>query len=255
MTNILDSFRLDNKIALVTGASGGIGAAIATALAQAGATVAAHGSRRPTAIAHAIEAAGGHAAAFSADLSHATAAAILFEQVKESFGRVDILVNNAGIILRENAVDVPLADWEKVLQVNLTSVFQLSQLAGRDMISRGAPGKIINIASLLSFQGGIRVPAYAASKGAVAQVTKALANEWAPKGIQVNAIAPGYISTANTKDLRADQDRSRQILDRIPAGRWGEANDVAGAAVFLASAAANYITGHVLTVDGGWMAR
>jgi 2-deoxy-D-gluconate 3-dehydrogenase len=137
----------------------------------------------------------------------------------------------------------------------MTSVFQLSQLAGRDMISRGAPGKIINIASLLSFQGGIRVPSYAASKGAVAQITKALANEWAVKGIQVNAIAPGYIATNNTAQLRADAERSKSILDRIPSGRWGEASDVAGAAVFLASPASDYVTGHVLVVDGGWMAR
>jgi 2-dehydro-3-deoxy-D-gluconate 5-dehydrogenase len=255
MMNILDSFRLDNKIALVTGSAGGIGAAIATALAQAGATVAAHGRGAPADIVAAIESAGGKAAAFSADLSDAAAAETLFAQVIAKFGRVDILVNNAGIILRENAVDVPLGDWQKVLQINLTAGFQLSQLAGRDMISRSAPGKIVNIASLLSFQGGIRVPAYAASKGAVAQVTKALANEWAGKGIQVNAIAPGYIATANTKELRADPVRSKQILERIPAGRWGEATDVAGTAVFLASAAANYITGHVLVVDGGWMGR
>jgi len=259
MTNILDSFRLDDKIALVTGSAGGMGAAIATALAEAGATVATHDLRPPTATVEAIEAAGGHAAAFSADLSDTAAADDLFAQVKQKFGRVDILVNNAGIILREYAENVPLADWQKVLQINLTAVFQLSQLAGRDMISRSVPGqnvgKIVNIASLLSFQGGIRVPSYAATKGAVAQVTKALANEWAVKGIQVNAIAPGYIATANTKDLRADPVRSQQILDRIPAGRWGEATDVAGAAVFLASPAANYVTGHVLLVDGGWMAR
>lgn len=255
MTNILDSFRLDNKIALVTGSAGGMGAAIATALAQAGATVATHDLRPPTDTVAVIESAGGKAAAFSADLSDTAAADDLFAQVKSRFGRVDILVNNAGIILRENAVDVPLADWQKVLQINLTAVFQLSQLAGRDMMSRGAGGKIISIASLLSFQGGIRVPSYAATKGAVAQVTKALANEWAVKGIQVNAIAPGYIATANTKDLRADPVRSSQILERIPAGRWGEATDVAGTAVFLASPAADYITGHVLVVDGGWLAR
>ena len=255
MTNILDSFRLDNKIALVTGAGGGLGASIAAALAEAGATIAAHGVRHPTDIVNAIEAAGGHATAFSADLSDPAAAEVLYERVRDTFGRVDILINNAGIILREDALDIGLPDWEKVLQINLTSVFQLSQLAGRDMVSRTAPGKIINIASLLSFQGGIRVPSYAASKGAVAQLTKALANEWAVKDIQVNAIAPGYMSTPNTKDLRADLDRSQQILDRIPAGRWGEPSDVAGAAVFLASAASNYVTGHVLVVDGGWLAR
>jgi 2-dehydro-3-deoxy-D-gluconate 5-dehydrogenase len=255
MNNILDSFRLDNKIALVTGSAGGMGAAIATALAEAGATVATHDRKPPKETVETIEHEGGHAANFKADLSDPQGAERLFQQVIDKFGRIDILVNNAGMILREDAVNVPLDDWQTVLQVNLTSVFQLSQLAGRDMISRGAPGKIINIASLLSFQGGIRVPAYAASKGAVAQVTKALANEWASKNIQVNAIAPGYISTNNTEQLRADPVRSKQILERIPAGRWGDATDVAGAAVFLASSAANYVTGHVMVVDGGWMAR
>ena len=255
MSNILDSFRLDNKIALVTGSAGGMGQAIAVALAEAGCTIATHDIKAPTNTVEIIEAAGGKAAAFSADLSDVAAPEALFGEVLKKFGRVDILVNNAGIILREDAVNVPLADWLKVIQINENAVFQLSQLAGRDMMSRKAPGKIINIASLLSFQGGIRVPSYAAAKGAVAQITKALANEWAVKEIQVNAIAPGYIATNNTAQLRADPVRSQQILDRIPAGRWGEATDVAGTAVFLASAAANYITGHVLVVDGGWMAR
>jgi 2-deoxy-D-gluconate 3-dehydrogenase len=255
MSNILDSFRLDNKVALVTGSAGGMGAAIAIAYAQAGATVATHDIRPPAETVATIEAAGGKAAAFSADLSDTAAPEALFKQVLAKFGRVDILVNNAGIILREDAVNVPLADWLKVIQINETAVFQLSQLAGRDMISRNAPGKIISTASLLSFQGGIRVPSYAAAKGAVAQITKALANEWAVKNIQVNAIAPGYIATNNTAPLRADPVRSKAILDRIPAGRWGETTDVTGAAVFLASAASDYITGHVLVVDGGWMAR
>src|ERR1017187_1451237 len=230
MSNILDSFRLDNKIALVTGSAGGIGSAIAIALAQAGATVATHYHRHPNDTVAVIEAAGGKAVAFSADLSDTAAPDALFAEVLAKFGRVDILVNNAGIILREDAVNVPLADWLKVIKIN-------------------------NIASLLSFQGGIRVPSYAAAKGAVAQITKALANEWAVKEIQVNAIAPGYIATNNTAQLRADPERSKAILDRIPAGRWGEATDVAGTAVFLASSAADYITGHVLVVDGGWMAR
>ena len=178
----------------------------------------------------------------------------LFEQVKKTFGHVDILVNNAGTIARADAVDVTLEDWQQVLQVNLTSVFQLSQLAARDMIPRGG-GKIVNIASLLSFQGGIRVPAYTASKGGVAQLTKALANEWAPKGIQVNAIAPGYFATTNTEALQADETRNRQILERIPAGRWGQPQDLAGAALFLSSAASDYVTGTIVTVDGGWMGR
>jgi len=255
MSNILDSFRIDNKVALVTGSAGGMGAAIAIALAQAGATIATHDIRPPAETVATIEAAGGKAAAFAADLSDTAAPEALFKQVLAKFGRVDILVNNAGIILREDAVNVPLADWQKVIQINETAVFQLSQLAGRDMMSRNAPGKIISIASLLSFQGGIRVPSYAAAKGAVAQITKALANEWAVKGIQVNAIAPGYIATDNTAALRNDETRNRQILERIPAGRWGAPDDIAATAVFLASPAANYITGAILNVDGGWLAR
>ena len=255
-SNILDLFRLDNKVALVTGAATGLGAAIATALSQAGATIAAHGNSRPaTGTADAINAAGGSAAAFQADLSSTTGAESLFTQVKDKFGRVDILINNAGTIIRHNAVDYPLEDWLQVLQVNLTSVFQLSQLAGKDMIARNAPGKIVNIASLLSFQGGIRVPAYTASKGGVAQLTKALANEWAPKGIQVNAIAPGYFATTNTEALQADETRNRQILERIPAARWGQPQDLAGAALYLSAPASDYVTGTIITVDGGWMGR
>ena len=260
MQNILDLFRLDNKVALITGAASGLGAAIATALSQAGAAVAVHGNRRPAdETATAITAAGGRAEAFQADLSSTTAAETLFTQVMQKFGRVDILINNAGTIHRNAAEDTLLEDWQQVLQVNLTSVFQLSQFAARDMISRSAPGKnvgkIVNIASLLSFQGGIRVPAYASSKGGVAQLTKALANEWAPKGIQVNAIAPGYFDTVNTEALRADEVRSRQILERIPAARWGQPQDLAGAALLLSSSASDYITGTVVTVDGGWMSR
>jgi 2-deoxy-D-gluconate 3-dehydrogenase len=252
MKNTLDLFRLDRKVALVTGSASGLGAAIAMALSQAGATVACHGNRRAaTATAEAI---GERAAAFQADLSSTTGAEKLFSQVKQTFGRVDILVNNAGTISRGAAEDVSLEDWEQVLQVNLTSVFQLCQLAAKDMIPRGK-GKIVNIASLLSFQGGIRVPSYAASKGGVAQLTKALANEWAPKGIQVNAIAPGYFATTNTEALQADEVRNRQILERIPAGRWGQPEDLGGAALFLASAASDYVTGTVITVDGGWMGR
>ncbi|GGA54514.1 2-deoxy-D-gluconate 3-dehydrogenase [Edaphobacter acidisoli] len=250
--NVLDLFRLDNQVALVTGSASGLGAAIAAALAQAGAAVACHGNRRPaTETAAAI---GSKAAAFRADLSSTNGAEDLFTQVTKKFGRIDILVNNAGTIIRHAAEEFPLEDWQQVLQVNLTSVFQLSQLAARDMIPRGH-GKIVNIASLLSFQGGIRVPAYAASKGGVAQLTKALANEWAAKGIQVNAIAPGYFATTNTEALQADETRNRQILERIPAARWGQPQDLAGAALFLSSSASDYVTGTVLTVDGGWMGR
>jgi 2-deoxy-D-gluconate 3-dehydrogenase len=252
MQNILDLFRLDNKVALVTGSASGLGAAIATALAQAGATVACHGNRRPaTETAASI---GDKAAAFRADLGSTTGAEDLFTQVKEKFGRIDILINNAGTIHRAAAEEVALEDWEHVLQVNLTSPFQLAQLAARDMIPRHQ-GKIVNIASLLSFQGGIRVPAYAASKGGIAQLTKALANEWAPKGIQVNAIAPGYFATTNTEALQADETRNRQILERIPAARWGQPQDLAGAALYLSSAASDYVTGSIITVDGGWMGR
>ena len=254
-TNALDLFRLDNQVALITGSASGLGAAIAIALAQAGATVACHGNRRPADdTAATINAAGGKAHAFQADLSDINGAEHLFHQTITSLGRVDILINNAGTIHRAAAEEVALEDWDRVLQVNLTGPFQLSQLAARDMIPRGH-GKIINIASLLSFQGGIRVPAYAASKGGIAQLTKALANEWAPKGIQVNAIAPGYFSTTNTEVLQADETRNRQILERIPAARWGQPQDLAGAALFLSSAASNYVTGTILTVDGGWMGR
>jgi len=215
--------------------------------------VACHGNRR--AATETAEAIGAQAAAFQADLSSTEGAQQLFAEVVAKFGHVDILINNAGMILRDVAENFSLEAWQEVLQVNLTSVFQLSQLAGRDMIRRNAPGKIVNIASLLSFQGGIRVPAYAASKGGVAQLTKALANEWAGRNIQVNAIAPGYIATTNTEPLQADETRNRQILERIPAGRWGQPEEIAGAALFLASPASNYVTGHVLVVDGGWMGR
>jgi len=253
MSTILDLFRLDGKVALITGAASGLGAAIATALAEAGADVAVHGNRRAAdETAHAI---GGRATAFQADLGDTAGPESLFARVKDHFGRVDILINNAGTIHRDAAVDTTLDSWEQVLQVNLTSVFQLSQFVARDLFAREAPGKIVNIASLLSFQGGIRVPAYAASKGGVAQLTKALANEWAPKGIQVNAIAPGYFATTNTEALQADETRNRQILERIPAARWGQPQDLAGAALFLSSAASDYVTGTVLTVDGGWMGR
>jgi 2-dehydro-3-deoxy-D-gluconate 5-dehydrogenase len=252
---ILDNFRLDRKTALVTGAATGLGAAISIAFAEAGASVACHGNRRPaTETAERIKAAGGRAAAFAADLGNPVEITALWEAVKNSFGTIDILVNNAGMIHRSPAEEYALDDWRRVLDVNLSSVFLLSQLCGKEMIARGR-GKIINIASLLAFQGGIRVPAYAASKGGVALLTKALSNEWAAKGVQVNAIAPGYFRTENTLPLQKDEARNRQILERIPAQRWGEPEDLTGAAVFLASKASNYITGEVLVVDGGWMAR
>jgi 2-dehydro-3-deoxy-D-gluconate 5-dehydrogenase len=252
---VLDRFKLDGKLALVTGAASGLGAAIAVALAEAGANVACHGNRRPAdATAEQIRALGRGAESFAADLSELNGAGDLYEAVTAKMGAPEILVNNAGMIYREAAEDYDTAAWMKVVQVNLNSVFQLSQLAGRSMLEQRR-GKIINIASLLSFQGGIRVPAYAASKGGVAQLTKALANEWAARNVQVNAIAPGYFRTENTTALQQDETRSRQILERIPAGRWGEPEDLAAAAVFLASPASDYVTGEVLLVDGGWMAR
>ena len=242
---ILDAFRLDGKAALVTGASAGLGAAIAVALAEAGADVACHGnSRSPEATCEAVV----------GDLSAKETPRRLVEETLSEFGRLDILVNNAGIIRRTPAVDYSEEDWAAVIEVNLNAVFRLSQLAGRHMVERGS-GKIVNVASLLSFQGGLTVPAYAASKGGVAQLTKALANEWASKGVCVNAIAPGYMRTDNTAALQKDETRNRQILERIPAARWGEPKDLAGAAVFLAAPASDYINGHVLVVDGGWMGR
>ena len=253
---ILEQFKLDGRVALVTGASTGLGAAIAVALAEAGARVACHGNTQsPQSTCKRISSAGGVAHAFSGDLSEPRTPKRLIDQTLERFDRLDILINNAGIIRRAPAVEYSDDDWTTVLEVNLTSVFRLSQLAGRQMIESGCGGKIVNIASLLSFQGGITVPAYAASKGGVAQLTKALANEWAKHGINVNAIAPGYMRTANTAALQADETRNRQILERIPAGRWGNPEDVAGAAVFLSSSASDYINGHILVVDGGWLGR
>ncbi|HEX6648043.1 MAG TPA: 2-dehydro-3-deoxy-D-gluconate 5-dehydrogenase KduD [Pyrinomonadaceae bacterium] len=243
----MDRFKLNDRVALVTGASTGLGAAIAVALAEAGAQVCCHGNT------HSPELTCDYA--ISGDLSDPETPKHLIAQTLERFGRIDILINNAGTIRRAPAIDYSEEDWATVIEVNLSSVFRLSQLAGRHMIETGRGGKIVNIASLLSFQGGITVPAYAASKGGVAQLTKALANEWAKHRINVNAIAPGYMRTNNTAALQADETRNRQILERIPAGRWGEPEDLAGAAVFLSSSASDYINGHVLVVDGGWMGR
>jgi 2-deoxy-D-gluconate 3-dehydrogenase len=253
---ILEAFKLDDQIALVTGASAGLGAAIAVALAEAGADVACHGNTRsPDATCEEIRKTGRVAHSITGDLSNRETPRALVEETLAQFGRLDILVNNAGTIRRAPAVEFSEEDWASVIEVNLSSVFRLSQLAGRHMIEHERRGKIINIASLLSFQGGIMVPSYAAAKGGVAQLTKALANEWAQSGINVNAIAPGYMRTDNTAALQANETRNRQILERIPAGRWGEPQDLAGAAVFLASRASDYIHGHILTVDGGWMGR
>jgi 2-deoxy-D-gluconate 3-dehydrogenase len=253
---ILDKFKLDGRVALVTGASAGLGAAIAVALAEAGANVVVHGnSRAPEKTCELLKGSGRRSLAVRGDLSDKTVPQLLIAQTLAEFARLDILINNAGTIRRAPAVDYSEEDWATVIEVNLSSVFRLSQFAGKHMIEAGRGGKIVNIASLLSFQGGISVPAYAASKGGVAQLTKALANEWAKHKINVNAIAPGYMRTDNTAALQADETRNRQIVERIPAGRWGEPEDLTGAAVFLSSPASDYVNGHVLVVDGGWLGR
>jgi len=256
MPAIPECFSLKGKNALVTGSRAGLGAGMAIGLAQAGASVVVNGSTDSGIddVCRAVANCGVKAVRAVADVSHPQACADLVDLTVNELGSIDILINNAGIIRRSPAAEYSAEDWAQVLEINLNALFRLSQLAGRKMLAQGS-GKIINIASLLSFQGGVFVPAYAASKGAVAQLTKALANEWAPKGINVNAIAPGYMETNNTRALRADPVRSRQILERIPAGRWGTPEDLAAAAVFLASPASDYMHGHVLVVDGGWMAR
>ncbi len=252
----LEAFQLNGKNALVTGSHKGLGAAIAVALAKAGANVGCHG-RDPTPgpACDEVLAVGRKTFYFSGDLADSKISSELIEKTVAEFGAIDILVNNAGVIRRFPAAEYPAEFWNELIAVNLTAVFRLSQLAGRHMLQRGTGGKILNIASVLSFQGGILVSAYAASKGGVAQLTKALANEWASKGINVNAIAPGYMATDNNAALRNDQDRSRQILERIPAARWGTPQDIAGAAIFLCSSASDYVHGHVLAVDGGWLSR
>jgi len=250
-----DPFRIDRKVALVTGSAMGIGAAIATALAAAGADVVCHGKDEPgQGTVEQVLRLGRRSFGIQADLAERASHAELVEQTVQRFGRLDILVNNAGLIRRAPASEYSDEDWDLLLEVNLSAVFRLARLAGKHMLEHGG-GRIVNIASLLAFQGGIFVPAYAASKGGVAQLTKALANEWAARGVNVNAIAPGYIATDNTAALRADAERSRQILERIPAERWGEPSDIAGATVFLCGEASRYVNGHVLVVDGGWMGR
>jgi 2-dehydro-3-deoxy-D-gluconate 5-dehydrogenase len=248
------SFSLAGKRALVTGANTGIGQAIAVALAEAGADVAVAGRSEPTETLERIAATGRRSLNIKADLSSIEPVRSVVDQVVEGLGGIDILVNNAGIIRRNDLADFTEEDWDAVIDTNLKALFFLSQAAARHMMVQGS-GKIINIASLLSFQGGIRVPSYAAAKSGVAGVTKAMANELAAMGVQVNAIAPGYIQTNNTAALQADETRNRQILERIPTGRWGSPDDIAGASVFLASSASDYVTGHILAVDGGWLAR
>jgi 2-deoxy-D-gluconate 3-dehydrogenase len=248
-------FRLDGQTALVTGASRGLGAGMATALAGAGASVVLADLQLALETEQSIrDNCPARTLCLTADLSKREETDRLLAQANEAMGRIDILVNNAGIIRRTPAAEYSDEDWDAVIEINLTSAFRLARAAGAAMVARGH-GKIVNISSLLAFQGGILVPSYAAAKAGLAQVTKALANEWASRGVNVNAIAPGYMATENTRPLRADAVRSQQILSRIPAGRWGVPEDLGGAVIFLASRASDYVNGHVLVVDGGWMGR
>ncbi len=252
---ILDAFKLDGKVAVVTGANTGLGQGMSVALAQAGAKVVGVARRSCDDTRAKIEGFGGEFAEVIADLSDTKVIPGILEGVLKAFGRVDILVNNAGLIIRNDAIDYTEEDWDKVVTVNQKVVYFLSQAFAKQYIAQGQGGKIINVASMLSYQGGIRVPAYTASKSALLGFTRAMANEWAKYGINVNAIAPGYMATNNTAQLRDDADRSSEILARIPAGRWGTPEDMMGAVVWLASDAANYVHGFTVAVDGGWLAR
>jgi 2-deoxy-D-gluconate 3-dehydrogenase len=252
---ILDLFSLKGKNALITGSGQGLGSGMAIALAQAGANVTLHNYGQVLdAVIEEVAKAGVQYIVRSGDVCDKAVGRMLVDDTVSTFGSIDILVNNAGTIRRAPAAEHPEEYWNTVIDTNLNAVWFLSQYAGRKMLAQGG-GKIINTASLMSFQGGLFIVGYVASKGAVAQLTKALANEWADKGINVNAIAPGYMATDNTAPLRADPVRSTAILSRIPMGRWGEPSDLAGAAVFLASEASKYVQGHVLVVDGGWLCR
>ena len=248
-------FSLEGKIALVTGANTGLGQGLAVGLAEAGADIVAAGRSVPTETEAAVKALGRKFAFVPADFSKPSVASDVAAQAEAVLGPVDILVNNAGTIKRNDALEFTEAEWDEVMDVNLKSAFFLSQAVARGMVARKSGGKIINIASMLSFQGGIRVASYTSSKSGIAGLTKLLANEWAKHGINVNAIAPGYFATNNTDALRADEKRNTEILGRIPAGRWGEPSDLAGAAVFLSSRASDYVHGTIVAVDGGWLAR
>ena len=247
-------FNLSGKVAIVTGGNKGLGQGIALALAEAGADIAVVSTRTETETVEVVKALGRKAIHIAADLTSIEPIDRIVSTTLSDLGGLDILVNNAGMIRRADSVDFTEADWDAVIDLNLKSAFFLSQAAGRHMISQGA-GKIINIASMLSFQGGMRVPSYTASKSGIAGITKLLANEWAAKGVNINAIAPGYMATDNTAALQADEARNKSILERIPAGRWGHPSDMAGAAVFLASSASDYVNGITLPVDGGWLAH
>ena len=248
-------FNLDGKVAIVTGASKGLGQGMSIALAKAGADIVGIGTSSLEETKNEIERISKRFLGINADLIKVDKIDYIVEETIQKMGRVDILVNNAGIIRREDAINYTMQDWDDILNINLKTLFFLSQRVAKEFVKQGKGGKIINIASMLSYQGGIRVPAYTASKSGVMGLTKALANEWAEKGICVNAIAPGYMATDNTKQLRDDEKRSAEILERIPAGRWGTPDDLAGTVVFLASSASDYIHGTTIPVDGGWLAR
>ena len=256
MNGILDAFKLDGKVAIVTGSERGLGRGMATALAQAGADIVGvtYVADAPETAA-AVQAAGRRYLHVQADLSSLEPIQRIVDTALQEFGRIDILVNNAGIIIRNDSVDFTEKEWDDVMNINLKAAFFMCQAVARQFIKQGSGGKIVNVASMLSFQGGIRVPSYTASKSGVKGITMLLANEWAKHGVNVNAIAPGYMATDNTTQLRADEARSAEILGRIPAGRWGLPEDLGGAVVFLASKAADYVNGYTIAVDGGWLAR
>ncbi|HHL2501012.1 TPA: 2-dehydro-3-deoxy-D-gluconate 5-dehydrogenase KduD [Yersinia enterocolitica] len=252
---ILDSFELKGRIALVTGCDTGLGQGMAIGLAEAGCDIVGVNIVEPKETIEKVTALGRRFLSLTADLSKIDGIPALLERAIAEFGQIDILVNNAGIIRREDAINFSEKDWDDVMNVNIKTVFFMSQAVAKQFIKQGTGGKIINVASMLSYQGGIRVPSYTASKSAVMGVTRLLANEWAKHGINVNAVAPGYMATNNTQQLRKDEERSKEILDRIPAGRWGLPDDLKGPVVFLASKASDYISGYTIAVDGGWLAR
>lgn len=248
-------FELGGKVAIVTGCNTGLGQGMACALAAAGADIVGVNQSEAHDTAERVQGLGRRFHAVRADLGNSSGVADIVAEAVRAFGKVDILVNNAGIIRRDDALQFSEKDWDDVMNINLKTVFFLSQAFARQVVAQKTAGKVINIASMLSFQGGIRVPSYTASKSGVMGITRLMANEWAGLGINVNAIAPGYMATNNTAPLRSDENRNRAILERIPAGRWGMPDDLAGPVVFLASAASDYVNGHTLAVDGGWLAR
>ncbi|QWA13592.1 2-dehydro-3-deoxy-D-gluconate 5-dehydrogenase KduD [Sodalis ligni] len=252
---ILDTFDLKGKVALITGCDTGLGQGMAIGLAEAGCDIVGVNIVDPEETIAKVTALGRRFLSLTADLMKTDGIPAIVEKAVAEYGHLDILVNNAGIIRREDAIEFSEKNWDDVMNINIKTVFFMSQAVARQFIKQGKGGKIINIASMLSFQGGIRVPSYTASKSAVMGVTRLLANEWAKHNINVNALAPGYMATNNTQQLRADEDRSKEILERIPAGRWGLPADLKGPAVFLASSASDYINGYTIAVDGGWLAR